>query len=164
MQATPSLKKGQCAMTCLQVIWIGLISPFSCHPASLYPVFFQTIFPCWWFVSVPMHIPLQTDHLRNFFEKSACFLGLFTTSFAGFSFCRTGLEAIMETYAFWRPPVRTLTFEDFTTMQKQQGKAPGRASAQSECGGGGGSWTEYSTPAPSQATSSTDFPGTGSTR
>ncbi|KAL0603515.1 putative uncharacterized protein C8orf44, partial [Plecturocebus cupreus] len=32
----------------------------------------------------------------------------------------TGLEAIMETYAFWRPPVRTLTFEDFTTMQKQQ--------------------------------------------
>ncbi|XP_045752806.1 T-box transcription factor TBX15 isoform X3 [Mirounga angustirostris] len=33
---------------------------------------------------------------------------------------RTGLEAIMETYAFWRPPVRTLTFEDFTTMQKQQ--------------------------------------------
>lgn len=36
--------------------------------------------------------------------------------------CRTGLEAIMETYAFWRPPVRTLTFEDFTTMQKQQGE------------------------------------------
>ncbi len=35
--------------------------------------------------------------------------------------CRTGLEAIMETYAFWRPPVRTLTFEDFTNMQKQQG-------------------------------------------
>ncbi|XP_070463838.1 T-box transcription factor TBX15 isoform X6 [Equus przewalskii] len=35
---------------------------------------------------------------------------------------RTGLEAIMETYAFWRPPVRTLTFEDFTTMQKQQDK------------------------------------------
>ncbi|KAG7240376.1 hypothetical protein INR49_026947, partial [Caranx melampygus] len=33
---------------------------------------------------------------------------------------RTGLEAIMETYAFWRPPVRTLTFEDFTNMQKQQ--------------------------------------------
>lgn len=31
----------------------------------------------------------------------------------------------METYAFWRPPVRTLTFEDFTTMQKQQGKARG---------------------------------------
>lgn len=36
-------------------------------------------------------------------------------------FVRTGLEAIMETYAFWRPPVRTLTFEDFTNMQKQQG-------------------------------------------
>lgn len=35
---------------------------------------------------------------------------------------RTGLEAIMETYAFWRPPVRTLTFEDFTNMQKQQGR------------------------------------------
>lgn len=29
----------------------------------------------------------------------------------------------METYAFWRPPVRTLTFEDFTTMQKQQGES-----------------------------------------
>lgn len=39
-----------------------------------------------------------------------------------FSLHRTGLEAIMETYAFWRPPVRTLTFEDFTTMQKQQGE------------------------------------------
>lgn len=38
-----------------------------------------------------------------------------------FLFYRTGLEAIMETYAFWRPPVRTLTFEDFTNMQKQQG-------------------------------------------
>lgn len=37
------------------------------------------------------------------------------------SYLRTGLEAIMETYAFWRPPVRTLTFEDFTNMQKQQG-------------------------------------------
>uniref|UniRef100_A0A3Q1F9B8 T-box transcription factor 15 n=1 Tax=Acanthochromis polyacanthus TaxID=80966 RepID=A0A3Q1F9B8_9TELE len=37
---------------------------------------------------------------------------------------RTGLEAIMETYAFWRPPVRTLTFEDFTNMQKQQGTSP----------------------------------------
>uniref|UniRef100_A0A3B5AYC8 T-box transcription factor 15 n=1 Tax=Stegastes partitus TaxID=144197 RepID=A0A3B5AYC8_9TELE len=36
---------------------------------------------------------------------------------------RTGLEAIMETYAFWRPPVRTLTFEDFTNMQKQQGES-----------------------------------------
>jgi hypothetical protein len=47
------------------------------------------------------------------------FLVLFTTLF---SLSRTGLEAIMETYAFWRPPVRTLTFEDFTTMQKQQGK------------------------------------------
>ncbi|KAG9348856.1 hypothetical protein JZ751_029173, partial [Albula glossodonta] len=34
---------------------------------------------------------------------------------------RTGLEAIMETYAFWRPPIRTLTFEDFSTMQKQHG-------------------------------------------
>lgn len=53
------------------------------------------------------------------------FLGLCTSAVAGFSLCRTGLEAIMETYAFWRPPVRTLTFEDFTTMQKQQGKALG---------------------------------------
>lgn len=42
--------------------------------------------------------------------------------FVLFSLHRTGLEAIMETYAFWRPPVRTLTFEDFTTMQKQQGE------------------------------------------
>lgn len=52
-------------------------------------------------------------------------MGLCTSAVAGFSLCRTGLEAIMETYAFWRPPVRTLTFEDFTTMQKQQGKALG---------------------------------------
>lgn len=42
--------------------------------------------------------------------------------FLSFPLHRTGLEAIMETYAFWRPPVRTLTFEDFTTMQKQQGE------------------------------------------
>lgn len=43
----------------------------------------------------------------------------------------------METYAFWRPPVRTLTFEDFTTMQKQQGKASGEASALQMTGDGG---------------------------
>lgn len=50
-----------------------------------------------------------------------------------FSLSRTGLEAIMETYAFWRPPVRTLTFEDFTTMQKQQGKEnPGLRQLHSE--------------------------------
>nr|XP_014344889.1 PREDICTED: T-box transcription factor TBX15 [Latimeria chalumnae] len=45
---------------------------------------------------------------------------LYTFIFDLLSLHRTGLEAIMETYAFWRPPVRTLTFEDFTNMQKQQ--------------------------------------------
>ncbi|XP_078512478.1 T-box transcription factor TBX15 isoform X1 [Lissotriton helveticus] len=47
---------------------------------------------------------------------------------------RTGLEAIMETYAFWRPPVRTLTFEDFTTMQKQQGGSTGTSPTASSTG------------------------------
>ncbi|XP_030044855.1 T-box transcription factor TBX15 isoform X2 [Microcaecilia unicolor] len=47
---------------------------------------------------------------------------------------RTGLEAIMETYAFWRPPVRTLTFEDFTTMQKQQGSSTGTSPTTSSTG------------------------------
>ncbi|XP_034622765.1 T-box transcription factor TBX15 [Trachemys scripta elegans] len=47
---------------------------------------------------------------------------------------RTGLEAIMETYAFWRPPVRTLTFEDFTTMQKQQGGSTGTSPTTSSTG------------------------------
>ncbi|MGH0130016.1 UNVERIFIED_CONTAM: hypothetical protein FKN15_041006 [Acipenser sinensis] len=46
----------------------------------------------------------------------------------------TGLEAIMETYAFWRPPVRTLTFEDFTTMQKQQGGSTGTSPTTSSTG------------------------------
>ncbi|KAB0364180.1 hypothetical protein FD754_008336, partial [Muntiacus muntjak] len=48
--------------------------------------------------------------------------------------CKTGLEAIMETYAFWRPPVRTLTFEDFTTMQKQQGGSTGTSPTTSSTG------------------------------
>ncbi|XP_068428719.1 T-box transcription factor TBX15 [Clinocottus analis] len=47
---------------------------------------------------------------------------------------RTGLEAIMETYAFWRPPVRTLTFEDFTNMQKQQGGSTGSSPTASSTG------------------------------
>ncbi|XP_078088826.1 T-box transcription factor TBX15 isoform X1 [Mustelus asterias] len=47
---------------------------------------------------------------------------------------RTGLEAIMETYAFWRPPVRTLTFEDFTNMQKQQGGSTGTSPTTSSPG------------------------------
>ncbi|XP_023692909.1 T-box transcription factor TBX15 isoform X1 [Paramormyrops kingsleyae] len=47
---------------------------------------------------------------------------------------RTGLEAIMETYAFWRPPVRTLTFEDFTNMQKQQGGSTGTSPSTSSTG------------------------------
>ncbi|XP_041739224.1 T-box transcription factor TBX15-like isoform X2 [Coregonus clupeaformis] len=47
---------------------------------------------------------------------------------------RTGLEAIMETYAFWRPPVRTLTFEDFTNMQKQQGGSTGTSPTTSSTG------------------------------
>ncbi|XP_059417711.1 T-box transcription factor TBX15-like [Carassius carassius] len=55
---------------------------------------------------------------------------------------RTGLEAIMETYAFWRPPVRTLTFEDFTNMQKQQGGSTGTSPTTSSTG----------TPSPSGAT------------
>ncbi|XP_066497355.1 T-box transcription factor TBX15 isoform X2 [Hoplias malabaricus] len=54
---------------------------------------------------------------------------------------RTGLEAIMETYAFWRPPVRTLTFEDFTNMQKQQGGSTGTSPTTSSTG----------TPSPSSA-------------
>nr|BAC04776.1 unnamed protein product [Homo sapiens] len=40
----------------------------------------------------------------------------------------------METYAFWRPPVRTLTFEDFTTMQKQQGGSTGTSPTTSSTG------------------------------
>uniref|UniRef100_A0A4W5R7L6 T-box transcription factor 15 n=1 Tax=Hucho hucho TaxID=62062 RepID=A0A4W5R7L6_9TELE len=47
---------------------------------------------------------------------------------------RTGLEAIMETYAFWRPPVRTLTFEDFSNMQKQQGGSTGTSPTTSSTG------------------------------
>ncbi|RVE58513.1 hypothetical protein OJAV_G00210020 [Oryzias javanicus] len=47
---------------------------------------------------------------------------------------RTGLEAIMETYAFWRPPVRTLTFEDFTSMQKQQSGSTGTSPTTSSTG------------------------------
>lgn len=59
----------------------------------------------------------------------------------------------METYAFWRPPVRTLTFEDFTTMQKQQGKAVGQSLCQVIELGRSGSGPEYGTsgPKPSQA-------------
>ena len=117
-------------MTCLQIIWIGFISSSSRHPVSSVPRALPDSFPG----GAVSHACLCIHHLPDkpprICKKSVHFLGLFTTSFAGFSLCRTGLEAIMETYAFWRPPVRTLTFEDFTTMQKQQGKALGKASAQ----------------------------------
>lgn len=75
-------------------------------------------------LSAYVYITSQTNHHRSL--KRQCIswrylqLPLLT-----FLLGRTGLEAIMETYAFWRPPVRTLTFEDFTTMQKQQGKVVG---------------------------------------
>ncbi|XP_061086059.1 T-box transcription factor TBX15-like, partial [Conger conger] len=38
---------------------------------------------------------------------------------------RTGLEAVMESYAFCRSPVRTLRFEDSTSMPKQRGGSTG---------------------------------------
>lgn len=34
-------------------------------------------------------------------------------------FYRMGLEALVESYAFWRPSLRTLTFEDIPGMAKQ---------------------------------------------
>lgn len=70
----------------------------------------------------------------------------------------------METYAFWRPPVRTLTFEDFTTMQKQQGKAWARLLLRGCAGEGVGAELNIAQLAPSQATSYMDSPGTKSTR
>lgn len=33
--------------------------------------------------------------------------------------CRMGLEALVESYAFWRPSLRTLTFEDIPGITKQ---------------------------------------------
>lgn len=36
---------------------------------------------------------------------------------------RMGLEALVESYAFWRPSLRTLTFEDIPGIAKQ-GTAP----------------------------------------
>lgn len=32
---------------------------------------------------------------------------------------RMGLEALVESYAFWRPSLRTLTFEDIPGIAKQ---------------------------------------------
>lgn len=32
---------------------------------------------------------------------------------------RMGLEALVESYAFWRPSLRTLTFEDIPGIPKQ---------------------------------------------
>lgn len=59
---------------------------------------------------------------RHLTSRFCSFIRLTGSVSLSLSLCfRTGLEAIMETYAFWRPPVRTLTFEDFTNMQKQQG-------------------------------------------
>ncbi|KAJ8409687.1 hypothetical protein AAFF_G00217460 [Aldrovandia affinis] len=37
---------------------------------------------------------------------------------------RMGLEALVESYAFWRPSLRTLTFEDIPGMAKQGGPGP----------------------------------------
>lgn len=35
------------------------------------------------------------------------------------SILRMGLEALVESYAFWRPSLRTLTFEDIPGIAKQ---------------------------------------------
>ncbi|XP_059837257.1 T-box transcription factor TBX18 [Hypanus sabinus] len=40
---------------------------------------------------------------------------------------RMGLEAIVESYAFWRPSLRTLSFEDIPGIQKQGGRVPSTA-------------------------------------
>ncbi|XP_078256370.1 LOW QUALITY PROTEIN: T-box transcription factor TBX18 [Rhinoraja longicauda] len=40
---------------------------------------------------------------------------------------RMGLEAIVESYAFWRPSLRTLSFEDIPGIQKQGGTMPSSA-------------------------------------
>lgn len=40
-------------------------------------------------------------------------------NFYSFMFQRMGLEALVESYAFWRPSLRTLTFEDIPGMAKQ---------------------------------------------
>ncbi|KAL4661024.1 T-box transcription factor TBX18 isoform X1 [Arapaima gigas] len=47
---------------------------------------------------------------------------------------RMGLEALVESYAFWRPSLRTLTFEDIPGMAKQGG--PGSHSLLSTGGSG----------------------------
>ncbi|KAJ8405934.1 hypothetical protein AAFF_G00308220 [Aldrovandia affinis] len=58
------------------------------------------------------------------------------------AFERTGLEAIMESCAFWRAPVRSVTFENFTAMQKQPGGSTGSSPTASSTG----------TPSPSGST------------
>ena len=75
------------------------------------------------FMSSGQHTrPLLSLFLFLFYFCCGCFvLWIFSPPPPLSLSVRTGLEAIMETYAFWRPPVRTLTFEDFTNMQKQQG-------------------------------------------
>lgn len=138
-------------MTCLQIIWIGFLSSFSCHLVSSVPCALPDSFPGAAVSHASGYTTCQTNQPPRLGEKSVYFFGLFTTSFAGFSPCRTGLEAIMETYAFWRPPVRTLTFEDFTTMQKQQGKALARPLLRSRAGEGVSAELNLAHLVPSQA-------------
>lgn len=38
---------------------------------------------------------------------------------SAFMVYRMGLEALVESYAFWRPSLRTLTFEDIPGIAKQ---------------------------------------------
>ena len=75
------------------------------------------------FISPSTKLSLCSCHLVNTHMQRSLLSHLFCVlkSLCPYVSVRTGLEAIMETYAFWRPPVRTLTFEDFTNMQKQQG-------------------------------------------
>lgn len=46
----------------------------------------------------------------------------FVTPHDAFVLNRMGLEALVESYAFWRPSLRTLTFEDIPGIPKQGNK------------------------------------------
>lgn len=151
-------------MTRLQIIWIGLISSFSCSLATSVPVLFQTSLPQWWYLSVLMHILIVTKPPQDFFFfKSMNFWGLFNNLLAFLSIERDWKLS-------WRlmhsgDPLCAHSPLKISPPCKNSKVKPRARPLLRDCAGEGvRAELNIAQLAPSQATSYMDSPGTKSTR
>ena len=147
-------------MTCLQIIWIGLISSLSCSLATSVPVFFHPSDDISQFLCVYW---LSPNHLRIFFLKSVSFWGLFNN-----------LLAFLSVEPDWKPSWRLMHSGDplcahsplrISPPCKSSKVKPWARPLLRDCAGEGvGAELNIMQLALIQATSYMDSPGTKSTR